>query len=82
MKSQKKEKEEEVLKKDNNKSLFNKCQEYSKINVEKDIEAKEKLLKKLNKEVENNESELKDKKEKITALIGSLDILKEFVKIA
>ena len=57
MKSQKKEKEEQVLKKDN-KSLFNKYQEYSKLNVEKDIENKEKLLKKLNKEIENNADEL------------------------
>ena len=81
MKSQKKEKEEQVLKKDN-KSLFNKYQEYSKLNVEKDIENKEKLLKKLNKEIENNADKLKEKQERINALIGDLDILKEFVKIA
>ena len=81
MKSQKKEKEEQVLKKDN-KSLFNKYQEYSKLNVEKDIEIEEKLLKKLNKEIENNEAELKEKQERINALVGDLDILKEFVKIA
>ena len=74
--------ETKVLKKDNNTSLFNKYQEYSKQNVMKDIEVKEKLLKKLNKEIENNETELNEKKEKVISLIGELDILKEFVKIA